>query len=139
MNSIENRHSDIQSKIKSSEDEVISTKTRLQDGHSKIEKLLSEMTSLKEFINSELATQRTNVRSNIDELEDKLRIVFDFFVSIFDKLKFSMNRYFRAVRFLDELNFSMNSNFREMKIFDKRLVFGDLIVSKLLKTISIDV
>ena len=139
MNSIENRHSDIQSKIKSSEDEVISTKTRLQDGHSKIEKLLSEMTSLKEFINSELATQRTNVRSNIDELEDKLRIVFDFFVSIFDKLKFSMNRYFRAVRFLDELNFSMNSNFREMKIFDKCLVFGDLIVSKLLKTISIDV
>ena len=139
MNSIENRHSDIQSKIKSSEDEVISTKTRLQDGHSKIEKLLSEMTSLKEFINSELATQRTNVRSNIDELEDKLRIVFDFFVSIFDKLKFSMNRYFRAVRFLDELNFSMNSNFREMKIFDKCLVFGDLIISKLLKTISIDV
>ena len=139
MNSIENRHSDIQSKIKSSEDEVISTKTRLQDGHSKIEKLLSEMTSLKEFINSELATQRTNVRSNIDELEDKLRIVFDFFVSIFDKLKFLMNRHFRAVRFLDELNFSMNSNFREMKIFDKRLVFGDLIVSKLLKTISIDV
>ena len=137
MDSIENRHSDIQSKIKSSEDEVISTKTRLQDGHSKIEKLLSEMTSLKEFINSELATQRTNVRSNIDELEDKLRIVFDFFVSIFDKLKFSMNRYFRAVRFLDELNFSMNSNFREMKIFDKRLVFGDF--SKLLKTISIDV
>ena len=139
MNSIENRHSDIQSKIKSSEDEVISTKTRLQDGHSKIEKLLSEMTSLKEFINSELATQRTNVRSNIDELEDKLRIVFDFFVFVFDELNFSMNRHFRAVRFLDELNFSMNSNFREMKIFDKRLVFGDLIVSKLLKTISIDV
>ena len=139
MNSIENRHSDIQSKIKSSEDEVISTKTRLQDGHSKIEKLLSEMTSLKEFINSELATQRTNVRSNIDELEDRRRIAFDIFVSIFGKLKFSMNRYFRAVRFLDELNFSMNSNFREMKIFDKRLVFGDLIVSKLLKTISIDV
>lgn len=139
MNSIENRHSDIQSKIKSSEDEVISTKTRLQDGHSKIEKLLSEMTSLKEFINSELATQRTNVRSNIDELEDKLRIVFDFFVFVFDKLNFSMNRHFRAVRSLDELNFSMNSNFREMKIFDKRLVFGDLIVSKLLKTISIDV
>ena len=139
MNSIENRHSDIQSKIKSSEDEVISTKTRLQDGHSKIEKLLSEMTSLKEFINSELATQRTNVRSNIDELEDKLRIVFDFFVSIFDKLKFSMNRYFRAVPFFEELKFSMNLNFRRMKIFDKRLVFGDLIVSKLLKTISIDV
>lgn len=83
MNSIENRHSDIQSKIKSSEDEVISTKTRLQDGHSKIEKLLSEMTSLKEFINSELATQRTNVRSNIDDLEDKLRIVFDVFESTF--------------------------------------------------------
>ena len=137
MNSIENRHSDIQSKIKSSEDEVISTKTRLQDGHSKIEKLLSEMTSLKEFINSELATQRTNVRSNIDELEDKLRIVFDFFVSIFDQ--FSMNRYFRAVPFFEELKFSMNLNFRRMKIFDKRLVFGDLIVSKLLKTISIDV
>jgi len=137
MNSIENRHSDIQSKIKSSEDEVISTKTRLQDGHSKIEKLLSEMTSLKEFINSELATQRTNVRSNIDELEDKLRIVFDFFVKFL--MKFSMNRHFRAIRFLDELNFSMNSDFREMKIFDKRLVFGDLIVSKLLKTISIDV
>ena len=135
MNSIENRHSDIQSKIKSSEDEVISTKTRLQDGHSKIEKLLSEMTSLKEFINSELATQRTNVRSNIDELEDKLRIVFDFFVKFLMKL--SMNRYFRAVRFLDELNFSMNSNFREMKIFNKRLFFGDF--SKLLKTISIDV
>ena len=118
MNSIENRHSDIQSKIKSSEDEVISTKTRLQDGHSKIEKLLSEMTSLKEFINSELATQRTNVRSNIDELEDKLRIVFDFFVSIFDQ--FSMNRYFRAVPFFEELKFSMNLNFRRMKIFDKR-------------------
>lgn len=95
MNSIENRHSDIQSKIKSSEDEVISTKTRLQDGHSKIEKLLSEMTSLKEFINSELATQRTNVRSNIDELEDKLRIVFAF-----------SNPHFR------EFNFSMNQNFR---------------------------
>ena len=108
MNSIENRHSDIQSKIKSSEDEVISTKTRLQDGHSKIEKLLSEMTSLKEFINSELATQRTNVRSNIDELEDKLRIAFDFFVFVFDKLNFSMNRHFRAVRFIDELNFSMS-------------------------------
>ena len=77
MNSIENRHSDIQNKIKSSEDEVISTKSRLQDGHSKIEKLLSEMTSLKEFINSELATQRTSVRSNIGELEDQLRTAFE--------------------------------------------------------------
>ena len=75
MNSIENRHSDMQNKLKSSEDEVISTKSRLQDGHSKIEKLLSEMTSLKEFINTELATQRTAVRGNIVELEDKLRIV----------------------------------------------------------------
>lgn len=77
MNSIENRHSDIQNKIKSSEDEVISTKSRLQDGHLKIEKLLSEMTSLKEFINSELATQRTSVRSNIGELEDQLRTAFE--------------------------------------------------------------
>ena len=120
MNSIENRHSDIQSKIKSSEDEVISTKTRLQDGHSKIEKLLSEMTSLKEFINSELATQRTNVRSNIDELEDKLRIVFDF-----------SSRHFRAVQFFEKSKFSMNQNFRGIEIFDENKVFGGLIISKL--------
>ena len=86
MNSIENRHSDMQNKLKSSEDEVISTKSRLQDGHSKIEKLLSEMTSLKEFINTELATQRTAVRGNIGELEDKLRIVFfNLYTFILDK------------------------------------------------------
>ena len=49
MNSIENRHSDIQSKIKSSEDEVISTKTRLQDGHSKIEKLYGPVAANRMF------------------------------------------------------------------------------------------
>ena len=101
MNSIENRHSDIQNKIKSSEDEVISTKTRLQDGHSKIEKLLSEMTSLKEFINSELATQRTNVRSNIGELEDQLRTVFDSC-----SLLFFPGPYFRGINIFGSSIFS---------------------------------